>query len=204
MYVVNYIGVLSWWLAKKSNNKEETSNSSIQNDVLQTRIGCLEHLLLSTNTHPNLNKNSAEVDIAPAFRDINTACNVGQAKNGHGVCLKSVSRTTTMQGFILKAIAAAERNGQSQEHLVMVCAQRVCQAQLRCKVSYSQLYCREMHYISRLNIKFWQSRWSMKCRSRAPRHIVWLLRTITMQGFILPAITAITVAEKCTLFLDLT
>ena len=59
-----------------------------------------------------------------------------------------------MQGFILKAIAAAERNGQSQEHLVMVCAQRVCQAQLHCNVSYSQLYCREMHYISRLNIKF--------------------------------------------------
>ena len=148
-------------------------------------------------------KNSAEVDIAPAFRDITTACNVGQAKKGHGVCLKSVLRTTTMQGFILKAIAA-ERNGHSQEHLVMVCAQRVCQAQLRCKVSYSKLYCREMHYISRLNIKFGQSRWSMKCGLRAPSHIVWLLRTITMQGFILPAITAITVAEKCTLFLDLT
>ena len=27
-------------------------------------------------------KNSAEVDIAPAFGEITTACNVGQAKNG--------------------------------------------------------------------------------------------------------------------------
>ena len=30
-------------------------------------------------------KNSAEVDIAPAFGEITTACNVGQAKKGHGV-----------------------------------------------------------------------------------------------------------------------
>ena len=28
------------------------------------------------------NKNSAEVDIAPAFGEITTACNVGIAKNG--------------------------------------------------------------------------------------------------------------------------
>ena len=28
------------------------------------------------------NKNSAEVDIAPAFGEITTACDVGQAKNG--------------------------------------------------------------------------------------------------------------------------
>ena len=28
---------------------------------------------------------------------------------GHGVCLKRVSRTTTMQGFILAAITAAEK-----------------------------------------------------------------------------------------------
>ena len=34
------------------------------------------------------NKNSAEVDIAPAFGEITTACNVGQAKKGHGACLK--------------------------------------------------------------------------------------------------------------------
>ena len=42
----------------------------------------------------------------------------------------------------------------------------------------------------------------MKRRSRAPGLDAWLLsvsRTITMQGFILPAITA----AKCTLFLDL-
>ena len=35
------------------------------------------------------NKNSGEVDIAPAFGEITTACNVGQAKKGHGACLKS-------------------------------------------------------------------------------------------------------------------
>ena len=34
-------------------------------------------------------KNSAEVDIAPAFGEITTACNVGPAKKGHGACLKS-------------------------------------------------------------------------------------------------------------------
>ena len=30
------------------------------------------------------NKNSAEVNIALAFGEITTACNVGQAKKGHG------------------------------------------------------------------------------------------------------------------------
>ena len=35
-----------------------------------------------------LHKNSAEVDIAPAFGEITTACNVGQAKKGHGACLE--------------------------------------------------------------------------------------------------------------------
>ena len=38
------------------------------------------------------NTNSAEVDIAPAFGEISTACNVGQAKKGHGACLKSEQR----------------------------------------------------------------------------------------------------------------
>ena len=33
-------------------------------------------------------KNSAEIDIAPAFGEITTACNVGQEKKGHGVRLK--------------------------------------------------------------------------------------------------------------------
>ena len=84
----------------------------------------------------NNNKNSAEVDIAPAFGEITTACNVGQAKKGHGACLKngqlvyarfqwsmksrsrapgqgaclkSVSRTITMQGFITTANTAAKK-----------------------------------------------------------------------------------------------
>ena len=34
------------------------------------------------HTYRKGNKNSAEVDIAPAFGEITTACNVGQAKNG--------------------------------------------------------------------------------------------------------------------------
>ena len=107
------------------------------------------------------NKNSAEVDIAPAFGEITTACNVGQAKNGSWCVL-------------------------ARFH------------------SHSHRCCRDMHFNSRLDIKFGQSQWSMKCRSRAPCHSKWLLsvsRTITMQGIILPAITA---AEKCTLFLDST
>ena len=61
----------------------------------------------------------------------------------------------------------------------MVCAWRVCQAQLLCKVSYSQLSLLQrnaLSLISRLNIKFWQSPWGgMKCRSKAPGHGAWLL-----------------------------
>ena len=40
------------------------------------------------NSANKLDKNYAEVDIAPAFGEIITACNVGQAKKGHNVCLK--------------------------------------------------------------------------------------------------------------------
>ena len=64
--------------------------------------------------------------------------------------------------------------------------------------------CREMHFKSRLDVKFWQSQWSVKCRSRAPGYCVWLKSvsmTITKQGFIL---TAITDAEKCPLILNST
>ena len=77
-------------------------------------------------------KNSAEVDIALAFGEITTACNVGQAKKGHGVCLKSGP------------------------------ASRVCQGQLLCKVSSSQLTLlqrNELYFLtrrkfSRLDAKF--------------------------------------------------
>ena len=57
---------------------------------------------------------------------------------------------------------------------------------------------------SRLDIKFVQSQWSVKSRSRAPGQGACLRsvsRTITMQGFILTANTA---AKKLTLFLDST
>ena len=43
--------------------------------------------------------------------------------------------------------------------------------------THSYHCCREMHFItrldvkfSRLNVKFWQSQWSVKCRSRAALH----------------------------------
>ena len=81
-------------------------------------------------------KNSAEVDIAPAFGEITTACNVGQAKKGHGVCLKS--------GQLVYA----------RFH------------------THSHRCCREMYFNSRLDIKFDQSEWSMKCRSWANGHSV--------------------------------
>ena len=47
-----------------------------------------------------------------------------------------------------------------------------------------------MHFVSRLDAKFWQSPWSMKCRSRAPGQGTWLSsvpRTITLQGFLTPS-----------------
>ena len=68
-----------------------------------------------------LNKNSAEVDIAPAFGEITTACNVGQAKKGHGACLKS--------GQLVYA----------RFHL------------------HSYHCCREMNFISRLDVNFLDS-----------------------------------------------
>ena len=74
-----------------------------------------------------------------------------------------------MQGFILTAIAAAEK----------------------CTLILD-------------DIKFGQSQWSVKSRSRAPGQGACsksVSRTITMQGFILTAITA---AKKLTLFLDST
>ena len=40
----------------------------------------MQGFILTANTAAD--KNSAEVDIAPAFGEITTACNVGQAKNG--------------------------------------------------------------------------------------------------------------------------
>ena len=62
--------------------------------------------------------------------------------------------------------------------------------------THSYHACREMHFHSIL-----AKHWSGKCRSRAPGHVARLKsvsRTITMQDFIL---TAITPAEKCTFIL---
>ena len=61
---------------------------------------------------------------------------------------------------------------------------------------------RETHFNARLDVKSRQSRLSAKSRSTAPGQSACLksmLRTITMQGLTLAAITA---AEKRTLMLD--
>ena len=55
---------------------------------------------------PMLNKNSAEVDIAPASGKVNRPCNIVQ---GQGACLKGMSRTITVQGFRLAAISDVEK-----------------------------------------------------------------------------------------------
>ena len=51
----------------------------------------------------------------------------------------------------------------------------------------------QTHFNGRLDIKSWQIRSNMKSRSRAPGHsgcLKSMLRTTTMQGMILAAITA--------------
>ena len=71
---------------------------------------------------------------------------------GQGACLKSMSMTITMQGFTLAAINDEEKtklwskickvNGPwniGQGHWVKVNSWRVCQGQLLCKVSHSQV-----------------------------------------------------------------
>ena len=83
----------------------------------------------------------------------------------------------------------------SSKKWVMVFAWRAVYARFH---SNRHRCCRDMHFNSRLDIKFGQSQW----RSSALSHSKWFLsvsRAIAMH--ILPPITA---AEKCTLFLDST
>ena len=54
-------------------------------------------------------KNSVEVDIAPAIREIITACNVGQAKKWSWCVLEKCVKDNHYARFHT-AIAAAERN----------------------------------------------------------------------------------------------
>ena len=63
-----------------------SNKTSIQNGSF-----VCSYIIFNTETEcygsdPGLNKNSAEVDILPAFREITTACNVGQAKKRGMVC----------------------------------------------------------------------------------------------------------------------
>ena len=74
---------------------------------LQRSVLCLHNL---RNSHKN--KNSAEVDIAPAFGEITTACNVGQAKKGSwcvleewttSLCKVSYSQPSLLQRNVLNS-----------------------------------------------------------------------------------------------------
>ena len=69
-----------------------------------------------------------------------------------------------------------------------VCLESI-EGRLLCKVSFSQLSLLQRNaLISRLDVKFCQSQWSMKYRSRAPGNSACfksVSRTSTMQGFIL-------------------
>ena len=113
-------------------------------------------------------------------------CEIRSRALGQGVCLKSMSRSITMQDFTLTAIIDAEKtkllrnfdvkinkvNGPSiigQWHWVKVRACRVCQGQFLCKVSH-----------------LWKSLMQRNCLKS-------MSRTITMQDFTL---TAIIDAEK--------
>ena len=51
-------------------------------------------------------KNSTEGDIAPALCEMTTVCNVGEAKPGHGACMKSMSRTYTRPDNIYTCIGS--------------------------------------------------------------------------------------------------
>ena len=96
----------------KSNIRPSFFNLVYRFFLQQVRVG---------GQNKNKDQNSAEVDIAPAIGEITTACNVGQAKKGHGACLKS--------GQLVYA----------RFH------------------PHSHRCCKEMNFISRLNINFLDS-----------------------------------------------
>ena len=85
------------------------------------------------------NKNSAEVNIAPAFGEITTACNVGQAKKGHGACLtKSVEREIKVKGTRSRC-------------LLKECVKDNYYARFH---PHSYHCCKEINFISRLDVNF--------------------------------------------------
>ena len=62
-----------------------------------------------------IDKNSAEVDIAPALGEKRSRA------PGQGACLKSMSMTITMQGFTLAAINDAEKTKLRSNFEVKIC-----------------------------------------------------------------------------------
>ena len=118
--------------------------------------------------------------------------NVGQAHqvimSAWRVCYEQLLCKT------LTAIIAAEKQAEKQAHQVIMSAWRVCYEQLLCKVWHSQLsQRRETGFNARVDVKLWQSHWSMKCRPMAPGHnkcLKAMLWTITMQGLTLTAVIA--------------
>ena len=110
------------------------------------------NLEISNHIHckQRINKNSAEVDIASAFGEITTACNVGQAKKGHGACLKS--------GQLVYA--------RFHTHSHRCCREMYFNSRLQECVKdkyYARFHlhsyhcCREMNFISRLDVNFLDS-----------------------------------------------
>ena len=94
------------------------------------------------------NKNSAEVDIAPAFGEITTACNVednyyARFHPHREHCCKEINFISRLDvNFLdltqnIDKVSGALNEGQG--HRVKVPASRVCQGQIQCKVLSSQL-----------------------------------------------------------------
>ena len=69
--------------------------------------------------------------------------------------------------------------------------------------THSYHCCREMHNNSRLEVKFCQSQWSEKCRSKGTRSRYMPEECFNGNYYARFIFAAITAAEKCTSILDL-
>ena len=109
------------------------------------------------------NKNSAEVDIASAFGEIATACNVGQAKKGHVACLKSGQLVYArldvnfldLTQILTKSVECEMKvKGTGSRCLLQECVKVKYYARFHL---HSYHCCREMNFISRLDVNFLDS-----------------------------------------------
>ena len=96
---------------------------------------------------------------------------------GHGVCLLSMSRKMTMQGFMVLGIIGTEKD-------TLVFYLKWNSDKVNGVWNIGQVY-----WVT--DVKFWQRQLSMKCRSRVQGHGACLLsmsRKMTMQGIMILAI----------------